>query len=101
MFSHPQSLKWKLKAFVFGAGDGNRTHVFSLEGCCTTIVLRPHILPNGKFWHYTPVFFLCQEGFHAIPPLLIFILSETENYQKDSLIYLCKVVQEHPINFAI
>ena len=25
-----------------GAGDGNRTHVFSLEGCCTTIVLRPH-----------------------------------------------------------
>ena len=25
----------------FGAGDGNRTHVFSLEGCCTTIVLYP------------------------------------------------------------
>ena len=24
-----------------GAGDGNRTHVNSLEGCRTTIVLRP------------------------------------------------------------
>lgn len=26
---------------VLGAGDGNRTHVNSLEGCRTTIVLRP------------------------------------------------------------
>jgi hypothetical protein len=26
-----------------GAGNGNRTRVFSLEGCCTTIVLYPHI----------------------------------------------------------
>src|SRR5690606_19230035 len=25
-----------------GAGSGNRTRVFSLEGCCTTIVLYPH-----------------------------------------------------------
>jgi hypothetical protein len=25
----------------FGAGSGNRTRVFSLEGCCTTIVLYP------------------------------------------------------------
>ncbi len=25
-----------------GAGDGNRTHVFSLEGCCSTIELHPH-----------------------------------------------------------
>ena len=24
-----------------GAGDGNRTHVFSLEGCCSTIELHP------------------------------------------------------------
>ena len=24
-----------------GAGDGNRTRVFSLEGCCSTIELRP------------------------------------------------------------
>ena len=26
----------------FGAGEGNRTLVFSLEGCCITIMLRPH-----------------------------------------------------------
>tara|TARA_A100001234_G_scaffold122214_1_gene107175 strand:+ start:827 stop:1006 length:180 start_codon:yes stop_codon:yes gene_type:complete len=26
---------------TFGAGDGNRTHVFSLEGCCSTIELHP------------------------------------------------------------
>ena len=32
----------------FGAGDGNRTHVFSLEGCCTTIVLHPHIPPFNE-----------------------------------------------------
>ena len=28
-----------------GAGEGNRTLVFSLEGCCSTIELHPHI-----FW---------------------------------------------------
>ena len=26
-----------------GAGGGNRTLVFSLEGCCSTIELHPHI----------------------------------------------------------
>ena len=25
----------------FGAGEGNRTLVFSLEGCCSTIELHP------------------------------------------------------------
>ena len=25
-----------------GAGEGSRTLVFSLEGCCTTVVLHPH-----------------------------------------------------------
>ena len=25
-----------------GAGDGNRTHVLSLEGSCSTIELHPH-----------------------------------------------------------
>jgi hypothetical protein len=25
-----------------GAGEGNRTLVFSLEGCCSTIELHPH-----------------------------------------------------------
>ncbi len=27
---------------LFGAGSGNRTRVFSLEGCCSTIELYPH-----------------------------------------------------------
>ena len=27
-----------------GAGNGNRTRVFSLEGCCTTIVLYPRLV---------------------------------------------------------
>ena len=31
---------------INGAGDGNRTHVFSLEGCCSTIELHP--LMNNK-----------------------------------------------------
>ena len=31
----------RIQIGVFGAGDGNRTHVNSLEGCRTTIVLRP------------------------------------------------------------
>ena len=30
----------------FGAGDENRTHVFSLEGWCSTIELHPHILES-------------------------------------------------------
>ena len=30
-----------LSESFFGAGDGNRTHVFSLEGCCSTIELHP------------------------------------------------------------
>jgi hypothetical protein len=28
---------------IIGAGEGNRTLVFSLEGCCSTIELHPHI----------------------------------------------------------
>ncbi len=27
-----------------GAGEGNRTLVFSLEGCCSTIELHPHLM---------------------------------------------------------
>ena len=30
-----------------GAGDGNRTHVSSLEGWCSTIELRPRILGSA------------------------------------------------------
>jgi hypothetical protein len=33
-----QSIKWELRN---GAGEGNRTLVFSLEGCCSTIELHP------------------------------------------------------------
>ena len=45
--SHPThhfTKKARFQAGVFiGAGDGNRTHVFSLGSCCTTIVLHPHL----------------------------------------------------------
>ena len=34
----------------FGAGDGNRTHVTSLEGWNSTIGLHPHILDNGVYF---------------------------------------------------
>src|SRR6202521_497723 len=37
--NQPPSVHWGERAM--GAGDGNRTHVNSLEGCRTTIVLRP------------------------------------------------------------
>jgi hypothetical protein len=30
-------------ARIIGAGEGNRTLVFSLEGCCSTIELHPHM----------------------------------------------------------
>ncbi len=32
-----------------GAGNGNRTRVFSLEGCCTTIVLYPQTRAEPRF----------------------------------------------------
>ena len=31
-----------------GAGEGNRTLVISLEGCCSTIELHPHTLADEK-----------------------------------------------------
>ena len=30
--------------YIIKAGDGNRTHVSSLEGWCSTIELHPHII---------------------------------------------------------
>jgi hypothetical protein len=44
---------------MFGAGEGNRTLVFSLEGCCSTIELHPRFqcfktssgLLLARFWH--------------------------------------------------
>src|SRR6266850_337873 len=43
---------------AIGAGDGNRTHVNSLEGCRTTIVLHP--LSGGP-----------QDGLHAGPAIRV------------------------------
>ena len=45
------------KIFGFGAGRGNRTLVFSLEGCCTTIVLYPRTKSRRKdlFGYRLPV----------------------------------------------
>src|SRR4051794_17983214 len=38
--------KWKIRLST-GAGEGNRTLVFSLEGCCSSIELHPRQgLPN-------------------------------------------------------
>ena len=34
-----------------GAGEGNRTLVISLEGCCSTIELHPHLEPAVKRQH--------------------------------------------------
>ena len=34
----------RINSFFKRAGDGNRTHVSSLEGWCSTIELHPHIL---------------------------------------------------------
>ena len=41
----------------FGAGSGNRTRIFSLEGCCSTIELYPQVLPSnllGRHFHQGP-----------------------------------------------
>ena len=39
---------WRIYAHsLSGAGDGNRTHVSSLEGWCSTIELHPHIMPGS------------------------------------------------------
>ncbi len=37
----------ELLAHLFGAGDGNRTRVSSLEGWCSTIELHPQV---HRFW---------------------------------------------------
>ena len=39
-----------MTAIMLGAGDGNRTHVISLEGWSSTIELHPHIEALNK-WH--------------------------------------------------
>ena len=37
----------RINSFFKRAGDGNRTHVSSLEGWCSTIELHPHIVPSS------------------------------------------------------
>ena len=44
----------------FGAGEGNRTLVFSLEGCCSTIELHPQCAAYALIRHDL------QHGFVAI-----------------------------------
>ena len=38
----------RINSFFKRAGDGNRTHVSSLEGWCSTIELHPHKLESLK-----------------------------------------------------
>ena len=38
--------RMKLVFYITKAGDGNRTHVSSLEGWCSTIELHPHACGN-------------------------------------------------------
>ena len=37
----------RINSFFKRAGDGNRTHVSSLEGWCSTTELHPRILPGS------------------------------------------------------
>ena len=37
----------RINSFFKRAGDGNRTHVSSLEGWCSTIELHPHEVPSS------------------------------------------------------
>ena len=51
--SNPRSRPWQGRALPttplsHKAGDGNRTHVSSLEGWCSTIELHPHNAPYAK-----------------------------------------------------
>ncbi len=46
-YSLTQSLTTVWHQKLFGAGSGNRTRIFSLEGCCSTIELYPHTTTNS------------------------------------------------------
>jgi hypothetical protein len=41
-----------------GAGEGNRTLVISLEGCCSTIELHPHQGQCSAIGHQWPSFLM-------------------------------------------
>ena len=47
------------KAFLIGAGDGNRTHAASLEGWNSTIELHPHVVSrDNAYTFYQNVLFV-------------------------------------------
>ena len=50
--------RMKLVFYITKAGDGNRTHVSSLEGWCSTIELHPH--DSYYYIHHSTV---CQQFF--------------------------------------
>jgi len=43
----PSAKLWSGFELSIGAGEGNRTLVISLEGCCSTIELHPHVRGQG------------------------------------------------------
>ena len=45
----------RINSFFKRAGDGNRTHVSSLEGWCSTIELHPHIYKAFHVSAYTAI----------------------------------------------
>ena len=53
LVAHYRSQVWVVPLSRIGAGDGNRTHITSLEGWRSTTELRPHKLPNqlGNFYY--------------------------------------------------
>ena len=44
------------------AGDGNRTHISSLEGWCSTTELHLHLFHNSKV-NFTQQPYCCQQNF--------------------------------------
>ena len=61
----PGKTSMSLKYFTkTGAGEGNRTLVFSLEGCCSTIELHPRrfrYAKSGRAWQWA----ICARGRRA------------------------------------
>ena len=58
-----KTLGFCLRLFV-RAGDGNRTHISSLEGWCSTTELHPHIQYSQNTLDYnTMILYLCQSHY--------------------------------------
>src|SRR5579864_1334830 len=75
MGSYGRCFMWKVKTVgrLPGAGGGNRTRVFSLEGCCTTIVLHPRksllLAPRRGGGSRTRTYEGVRQGIYSPPPL--------------------------------